>query len=59
MRNKVKPFYIDDYTIRVGPSNPNDDQISLNVSFTYFFFKYIFFRFDLFIKKLFDIIIIG
>ena len=49
MRGKTKQFYIDDYTIRVGPSNPSSGDISLNVTFTYFFYI-IFFRFNLFIK---------
>ena len=37
MRGKTKEFYIDDYTIRVGPSNPSSGEISLDVSLTYFF----------------------
>ena len=37
MRGKTKQFYIDDYTIRVGPSNPSSGPNTLSISLTYFF----------------------
>ena len=50
-RNTTKPFYIDDYTLRVAASDPiTGETLSLNVTLEYFFYR-LFFKFDFFVIK--------